>query len=139
MTRIPRRTWTTAALAGLALCVTGCVERSMKISSDPEGARVFVNDEEVGLTPVKLSFLWYGDYDIVLRKEGYETLKTNHRVRAPWYQWPPFDLIAETLVPGTIRDEHELPLYELTPLERPDVSGVVQRAEELRDQTVFQQ
>jgi len=110
----------------------------MKISSQPPGARVFVNDEEVGQTPVKFTFLWYGDYDLLLRKEGYETLRTHYRVNPPWYQWPPFDLIAETLIAGTIHDVHELPTYELTPAAIPPTAEVVQRAVELRERALFE-
>lgn len=122
----------------LILASAGCVERTMKIQTDPPGAVVVVNDEEVGITPAEFSFLWYGDYEVILRKPGYETLQTHHRVQAPWYQWPPFDLIAETMIPAVIRDEHELPLYTLKPAEEPAVEDVVERAERLRDRTLFE-
>jgi hypothetical protein len=109
----------------------------MKISSDPQGARVFVNDEEVGVTPVKFAFTWYGDYDIILRKTGYQTVKTHYRTPAPWYQVPPIDLVAETLIPGTLRDVHELPTYALAPAEAPPAADVVARAVEMRSLTLF--
>src|ERR1051326_773674 len=54
-----------ALAAALLVLLPGCVERTMKIPSRPAGAIVYVNDEEVGKTPVKLSFTWYGDYDLV--------------------------------------------------------------------------
>ena len=118
------------------LALGGCVERTMKIDSDPQGARVFVNDEEVGLTPAKLSFLWYGDYDLILRKDGYQTLKTNYRVNPPWYQYPPVDLVAECLIPGTIKDQHVLPTYHLEPTGVPPIQEVVERALQLRRQAL---
>jgi hypothetical protein len=120
----------------LAVPLCGCVERTMKIQTDPPGALVLVNDEEVGVSPVTCSFLWYGDYDIILRKPGYQTLKTHYRVPAPWYQWPPFDLVAETMVPAQIHDEHVLPTFVLEPAEDPAVSDVVERAVELRGRTL---
>jgi hypothetical protein len=125
------------ALAAL-LALSGCVERIMKITTDPPGARVILNDEEVGRSPVKTSFLWYGDYEIILRKEGYETMRTNYRVDPPWYQIPPLDLVSETLVIGTIRDEHTLPTYTLQPTSAPAVEAVVGRAVQLREQALFQ-
>ncbi|WP_320046873.1 PEGA domain-containing protein [uncultured Ilyobacter sp.] len=125
-------------IAAAALFVAGgCVERTMKITSDPQGARVFVNDEEVGVTPVKFSFLWYGDYDIILRKDGYQTLKTHHRVDAPWYQYPPFDLVSECLVATTIHDDHELPTYTLTADDPPAGTDLVDRALDLRSRAYF--
>jgi len=124
-------------LASLALlALGGCVERTMKINSHPEGARVFINDEEVGLTPVKFSFLWYGDYDIMLRKQGYETLKTHHRVDPPWYQVPPVDLVAECLLPTTIHDDHVLPDYTLEPAQAPSTDSLVERAVQARNRAL---
>jgi len=139
MTSFPARPISLAALAALLLTLAGgCVERILKIQTDPPGALVTVNDEEVGVSPVQVSFLWYGDYELTIRKRGYETLKTSYRIHPPWYQWPPLDLIAETLIPFTIRDEHELPIFTLTPAAEPPVEEVVQRAVELRDRAVFE-
>lgn len=125
-----------AALATVLLVFSGCVERTMKIDSDPRGARVFVNDEEVGATPVRVAFLWYGDYDIMLRKDGYQTLKTHYRINPPWYQYPPIDLIAECLIPATIKDEHVLPAYELSSAESPPLPELVERAAGLRERAL---
>lgn len=110
----------------------------MKISTDPAGALVVVNDEEVGPSPVKVAFTWYGDYDLVFRKSGYETLKTNHRLDPPWWQLPPIDLVAESLLPGLIRDERNLPTFTLKPTVPPSTEDVVKRATELRDRTLFE-
>ena len=136
MTCTRRRSFKIITLLAALLALGGCVERIMRIESDPQGARVFVNDKEVGVTPVKFSFLWYGDYDIILRREGFETLKTNCRVNAPWYQYPPIDLVAECLIPATIRDEHVLPTYELEPAPTPEISQVVERAVQTREQAL---
>jgi len=132
---IRKRHWWLISLAAVLLVAgpIGCVERTARIQTQPPGALVIVNDEEVGVSPVRFSFLWYGDYDIMLRKPGYKTLKTHHRIEAPWYQWPPIDLVAETLIPTTIRDEHVLPTFELEPLGPPTVSEIVAQAVELRD------
>src|SRR5205809_7433298 len=98
---------TMVALLAIAAWLPGCVERTMKITTNPPGARVFLNDEEIGVSPVKTAFLWYGDYDIVIRKAGYKTLRTNYRIDPPWHQIPPIDLFTECFLPGTIKDEHE--------------------------------
>ncbi|MFQ5806800.1 MAG: PEGA domain-containing protein [Phycisphaerae bacterium] len=129
----PRRLLGSVAAAVALLMLGGCVERTMKIDSDPQGARVFVNDEEIGVTPARFSFLWYGDYDILLRKDGFETLKTHYRVDPPWYQYPPIDLIAECLIPSTIKDEHVLPTYRLASMRVPPLQEIVERAVDLRE------
>ncbi len=132
-----RSTLAIGCLSGLMLAaLSGCVERTVKIETDPPGALVYVNDEQVGVSPVKFSFLWYGDYDLIFRKPGYRTLKTHQVITAPWYQIPPIDLVAET-VPWTIRDEHILPTFKLEQEPSPVVAEVVDRSLELRDRALF--
>ena len=93
-------------LAILLIC-TGCeVQRSLTVQSNPAGALVYLNDQEVGRTPVTRDFKWYGTYDVEVRADGYETLRTKAKVWAPWWQWVPFDLAA-AFIPG-LEDHHEL-------------------------------
>lgn len=125
------------ASATVLAVTAGCVERRMKITTNPPGALVTVNDEEVGPSPVKFSFLWYGDYDIIVRKPGYETLKTHYRIDPPWWQRPVLDIIPETLLPWTIVDERELPTLMLVQAEQPTNAEIIERAGELRERAVF--
>lgn len=100
----------TISVVSITICLfmAGCgVERTMLVESDPPGAIVYVNDQEFGRTPLRRDFIWYGNYDVVVRAEGYETLKTNAWVVAPWWQWPPFDLFAEVL-PFRPKDQRSL-------------------------------
>ncbi len=97
-------------LAGVVLVVVcvgllcGCVRRTISIDSDPQGALVYLNDEEVGRTPVVVPFLWYGVYDVRLMKDGYETLSVGKEAKAPLCDYPVIDLVAEAL-PGTVEVE----------------------------------
>jgi hypothetical protein len=125
-------------LAVVLLVQPGCVERIMRISTSPPGARVFLNDEEVGRSPARVAFTWYGDYDVVLRKEGFETQKSHYVVKPPWYQLPPFDFVTEVLLPGTIRDEHVLPTYNLSPASQPAAADLVNRAIETQERATFE-
>ena len=119
------------ALFLLSLAV-GCnnVERTLVVNSDPPGALVYLNDQEVGRTPMEKEFLWYGTYDVQVRKEGYETVRATPRVWAPIWQMPPFDLLAE-LSPFLLRDRRELS-FEMEPLETADPQELIARAVELR-------
>ena len=98
----------------------GCVRRTLTVTSDPPGALVYLNNEEFGRTPVTRDFLWYGTYDVTLRREGYETQKTTAKVIAPWWQWPPIDLLAEMF---PVHDKRELS-YKLTPASTQPVDPV---------------
>jgi hypothetical protein len=73
-----------------------------------------------------------------LRKRGYETVKTHHRLNAPWYQVPPVDLVAETMIIGTIHDDRVLPTFVLNPAESPPVDAIIERAVELQGRALFE-
>ena len=103
---------------GLLLLIgllSGCVQRTLSVTSEPSGALVYLNGQEVGRTPLKRDFTWYGTYDVQLRREGYQTLDTKSKVIAPAWLWFPFDLVAE-LWPGRIKDQHHLH-YTLSPID----------------------
>ncbi len=125
-------------IAAAVLCLagtSGCLRRTITFNTEPQGAAITLNDEQIGTSPVSVDVNWYGDYDIVARKDGYQTLSTHQRIPAPWYDLPPFDLFAEIL-PIKIHDRHEvaLALEEAKPVDRETLIG---RAEEVRDQTLF--
>ena len=110
----------------------GCVRRTLTVTSTPPGALVYLNGVEVGRTPVEEDFTWYGTYDVELRKEGYETLKTTGKVIAPWWQWIPFDLFAEAL---PLHDKRALS-YAMQPTtaSHVDPQQLLNRAEAMRPQ-----
>jgi hypothetical protein len=43
----------------LGVSASGCVERWLTINTEPQGALVTLNDEEIGVSPVTVSFEWY--------------------------------------------------------------------------------
>jgi len=126
-----RRHSAIAAAACLLLLVPGgCVERKLTITSEPEGALVYLSSQEVGRTPLSMPFTWYGDYEVILRKEGYETLKTHLNVTPPLYEVPPLDLFSE-LAPWTYR-VHKSAHFTLAEKAPVDDERLLDRAEDLR-------
>jgi len=107
--------------------VGGCVERTVTINSAPKGALVYLNDKEIGRTPVTVPFEWYGDYDVVLRKDGCETVKTHRKLPQPWYEVPGIDIFSELLFPGTIHDDHVWD-FDLPQAEPTDAKALMDRA-----------
>jgi hypothetical protein len=116
------------------VAITGCVERKLTVNSEPEGALVYLNNLEVGRTPITREFTWYGNADVQLRKEGYATLKTDKQITAPWWQWPPIDFFAEVL-PLRLKDERTI-AFTMTPATTQDTEPTVliDRATQLRSQ-----
>lgn len=103
----------------------------MTIRTNPPGALVYVDDYEIGTTPVSHDFTYYGKRKIRLVKDGFETLTLMQSIPPPWYQVPPLDFVSENLVPGEIRDQRTLQ-YQLTPQMIVPTEQLRQRAENLR-------
>ena len=119
-------------VATVAVCLAGCVERKLTLTSEPEGARVFVSDVEVGRTPVTIPFTWYGDYDIIYRFEegGYGVKRTHAYLGMPAYEIPPFDLLSQ-MAPWWYRD-HRYVHCKLTPQTMPSDTELIRRAEAMQ-------
>ncbi|MBE3100295.1 MAG: PEGA domain-containing protein [Planctomycetes bacterium] len=123
-----------AAVLTLGLALAGCygqVQRTITIDSEPEGARCWLNENEIGRTPVTVPFTWYGMYGVRLESPGYEALITTARVRAPYYEWIPLDLAYESVVPGIRTDAHEF-RFALKKAEPVDPKALRERAEGIR-------
>ena len=119
---------------GLALILmAGCVERRLTINTEPQGARVILNDQEIGTSPVTVSFNWYGDYWVRLSKNGYEALDTHRKLKAPLHDYFPFDFIVGVLYPGRIVDAYEW-TFALAPKEYPARDQLIENGGFLRGQ-----
>lgn len=115
----------------LAVAAAGCVQRRMTIRSNPPGALVYVDDYQIGTTPVSHDFVYYGTRKIRLVKDGYETLTVRQPFPVPWYEYFPLDFVSENLIPWEIRDERVVDLA-MAPAAAQPPELVVARAEQAR-------
>jgi hypothetical protein len=127
MRTLLKANYTLYGLISLCLILCGCVERKLTIRTQPDDALVMLNDEELGKSPVTVHFQWYGDYNVRIQKEGYETLQTHKALTAPWYDYFPFDFMAQILNPNRIMDTYEW-TFTLTPAATVDRDHVIQQA-----------
>jgi len=109
----------------------GCVQRRMTIRSNPPGALVYVDDYQLGTTPVSHDFVYYGTRKIRLVKDGYETLTVRQPFPVPWYEIFPLDFVTENLIPWEVRDERVVDLA-MQPAASTPPELVVSRAEQVR-------
>lgn len=111
----------------------GCLERYIVVTSDPPGAIVELNGEEVGRTPTRTAFTYYGVYDLRLSREGFEPVHDRlDASQAPPWDWPGLDLIAELLpVPFSHTVERHV---ELAPSDAAsnEPGALAERAEAMR-------
>ncbi len=121
-------------LAGVllaALLATGCVERKLTIVTEPTEAVVWLNDEEVGVTPVTVNFNWYGDYSVRIEKPGYAILNTHRELERPLHDRFPFDFFAEVCWPQKITDEYSW-TFELQPYQPASTEELIKSAQQMQ-------
>jgi hypothetical protein len=118
-------------LAGVVLLETGCVRRRLNVFSNPPGALVYVDNQQIGTTPCSVDFIYYGTREIRLVKPGYETLTVNQPIPMPWYQIPPLDFFSENLAGTKIRDNRTIS-YNLAPQLIVPNEELLDRANQLR-------
>jgi len=111
-----RRSVATMAVAmACAAAFAGCVEHRMVIRSQPEGARVILDLEEIeSRTPTEVPFEWSGTREVILIAPGYRVFEGHAELEDRWYSYFPLDFVAEVLYPGTIHDVQEFE-FELEP------------------------
>jgi PEGA domain len=114
---------------------SGCVRRRLNVRTNPPGALVYVDNQQIGTTPCSVDFVYYGTREIRLVKPGYETLTVNQPIPTPWYQIPPLDFVSENLVPTKIRDNRTV-MYDLAPQIVVPTEQLLDRAQQLRQETV---
>ncbi len=115
----------------LLLLCSGCVDRFLVVRTEPVGAKVFVDGIDVGISPVRIPFNFYGTRDLLVRmeedeKRGERSLAPQRRIvklTPPWYQRFPLDFVSEILWPGTLEVIHE----EVFVLEPQDLDALSER------------
>jgi hypothetical protein len=123
----------TVLIVAAASVLAGCVERRYTIRSDPPGATVIVNGEEIGPTPASKSFVYYGDREITLMLDGYATQTVIQPIKAPWWDNYFTEFFTENIVPVSLRDERAF-TYQLVPAQSPPQAELRDRAEGLRSE-----
>jgi len=119
------------AMMLVATLCSGCLRRRFTVRTNPPGAVLYVDNQEIGITPVSTSYTYYGTREIRLEKDGFEPVVKLHDFRPPWYQIPPLDFVSENIVPWEIRDQRELS-FEMVQLRLVPPEELRARAEQLR-------
>ncbi|MDG2423392.1 MAG: PEGA domain-containing protein [Phycisphaerales bacterium] len=91
------RTTLLILLGTMLVASSGCIRRKLSITTAPSGALVWVNDREVGRTPLTVDFTHYGTYDVRIEREGMEPVMTSQKASAPLWDLPGPDLVVEVM------------------------------------------
>jgi len=130
-----RKAWISLVVVLMLPPASGCVRRRLNVRSNPPGALVYVDNQQIGTTPCGVDFTYYGTREIRLVKPGYETLTVNQPIPTPWYQIPPLDFVSENLVPNKIRDNRTV-MYDMAPQLIVPTEQLLDRANQLRQDTL---
>ncbi len=138
-----RKVFAAAVVAAAIGFLPGCVERSITVVTSPQHAVVYLNDVEVGRSPCKVPFEWYGDYSVRLRAKKnlgttadphwvYYYLHTHRTAHAPWFQWIGPDLFA-SLIPMHFKD-NKIWAFIVPPVAQRTNADLIKNAEHLKAQ-----
>ena len=116
-----------------ASCALGCVKRRISITTNPPGALVWVNDREIGRTPVEFPFTYHGEYSVRIERDGNEPIMTAAWTDRPIWDAPFIDFVAE-VAPVNLRSE-TVWHFELGPPNN-DQRLLLERANNLRSYTL---
>ena len=116
----------------MCIIVTGCIERTLLIQSDPPGANVCIDGDACGTTPATVPFSAYGKREVYLQMPGHFSRKEVIDVNPPVYAWFPLDFVFDVCWPFTIRDEQTFK-FTLQPSNLGDTKALETRAHEFTD------
>lgn len=119
----------------VTFALAGCVRRTISITTEPPGALVWLNDREVGRTPVTVDFLYYGTYDVRIEHEGYEPQMTHGIAEPPLWDQIPLDLVSE-LMPAEMHSE--IHWHYVLEVRDEDPDALLERARGLRHEAAQQ-
>jgi hypothetical protein len=117
---------------GFLTILYGCADRRIIIRSEPEGAKVIVDSKEMGVTPCSFPFTYYGTREIILKKNGYQTMRILKQINAPFIHIFPFDVLI-LFVPYPLKDHRDFS-YILVAYNKSDVKDILKRGDDLKKQ-----
>lgn len=115
----------------ILVSLSGCVQRRFIIRSQPEGAFVSIDRQQIGLTPLSVPWTYNGTREIQLEKDGYKTIKVQQRFSPNWYETFPASFVTENFWFREIRDER-LMEFQMEPKTQVQGNLLLDRANDLR-------
>src|SRR5262245_20988948 len=132
---VATRTFLISVILASAMHADGAVRRRLNVNSNPPGALVYVDNQQIGTTPCAVDFVYYGTREIRLIQPGFERLTISQPIPKPWYELPGIDFFSENLLFTKIRDNRTV-TYNLAPQLVVPTQELIDRANQLRQETL---
>ncbi|MEM1061275.1 MAG: PEGA domain-containing protein [Planctomycetota bacterium] len=125
-------------VTALLVTSTGCqsMRRRITVRTDPPGALVLVDGEEIGYAPASIDFTHYATREISVVKSGYETDTRLHDFDAPLHQQPGPDFFVDNFSPVPLTDRRDVTI-KLRPQGTVDTDDLLRRAGAMRGEAIF--
>lgn len=120
------------AIACVCLLAVGCVDRRFLVETNAPGAMISVDGKQIGASPADSRWEYAGYYQINAVAPGYQPLTERVWIRPKWYEYPPFDFVAEVLWPFRIEDVRRIQL-QMEPKRPVDQNELIRNADDLRE------
>lgn len=120
----------------ILLLLPGCVHRRVTIHSSPPGALAKVDGKVIGYTPASFDYTWYGEREVEVLRDGYETKRQLIKFGAPWYQHFPFEFFSDNFAGKHISDHRQIRI-QMQPRRRDSSMDVLDRARSLRNEANY--
>ena len=132
------RRWRSAGCGVLILASLSACEskRILRVTSQPSGALVRLDEDVIGTTPLEYEFEHFGHRRVSLYRMGYQSYSEPIHLEAPWYARFPVDVVTEVLIPLGLdytKERHVILELELGEEEPESLSSFVDRAEAIRN------
>lgn len=118
-------------LVFIVILISGCAEHRILITSEPSGARVYLDGQDKGLTPASVPFTFYGRRELTIEKNGYQTYKSIIPIKAPILQVFPLDIMM-LLIPYPFVDNHAF-YFIMEKQGKTDIKKAIERMDRLKD------
>lgn len=108
----------TILLAGTLLTLTSCAtiisgsKQTVNFQSTPSEATVYINDLEIGKTPIEKKLERKNNYNVMIKLDGYNTFET--RISRKFNAWYIGNILLGGII-GLIVDPITGAMYKLTP------------------------
>lgn len=110
-----------------AILLSGCLSKTVTVTSTPPGAVLSINDVEIGPTPATTEWHGGGVYRFHLQHKGYTTLKQNVTIKPRWYSYPIIDMGPDFMTTKEVKDHRELH-FEMQPRGEESPEEIKQKA-----------
>ena len=125
-----------ASLLLLWMGIASCGgHRMLKVTSQPSGALVRLDEDVIGTTPLEFEFDHYGHRRLSLYRVGFRSYSEPIHLKAPWHSRFPIDVFTEVIIPLGLSYEKEYHVeLEVDDGEQvyESLNTFIERAEELR-------